>query len=190
MPPGDRGRRDGPGRPDAAWRPDTPGWPSALDGRARSPSELLDNLRLRLSQLAENHPSAPRWPEAHGGRDARPHAHGVDRADDHPAAGREPAAGDLAAASGGAAADDGAVPADSQADADERAGVGDDEATGPLADAIRAARLVDGPLARAADGGAMGKLTLPGSWGKPEPYRPWFMSGEPGSPWWAAESDL
>src|SRR5215470_16714548 len=32
----------------------------APDGRARSPAELLDNLRLRLSELPGNHPSAPR----------------------------------------------------------------------------------------------------------------------------------
>jgi hypothetical protein len=55
-------------------------------GAARSPAELLDELRLRLSQLPENHPSAPRekgdarprgWPERpeppeRPGRAARP----------------------------------------------------------------------------------------------------------------------
>src|SRR6266852_2304535 len=34
--------------------------PGAPDGRPRSPAELLDNLRLRLSELPPNHPSAPR----------------------------------------------------------------------------------------------------------------------------------
>ena len=34
--------------------------------------------------------------------------------------------------------------------------------------------------------GGLGDLDLPGLRGTSEAYRPWFMSGEPGSPWWAA----
>ncbi len=33
-------------------------------------------------------------------------------------------------------------------------------------------------------------MSLPDRTSGAEAYRPWFMSGEPGSPWWAAGDDL
>ena len=33
-------------------------------------------------------------------------------------------------------------------------------------------------------------MSLPDRTSGAEAYRPWFMSGEPGSPWWATGDDL
>jgi len=35
--------------------------------------------------------------------------------------------------------------------------------------------------------GVLGETSLFASRGLAEPYRPWFMSGEPSTPWWAAD---
>jgi hypothetical protein len=69
--------------------------------------------------------------------------------------------------------------------ADDRADASSDLRPGWIADFIRAARLDDGavPLTD----GMLAALDLPGSVGHVDPYRPWFMDGEPGGPWWAAE---
>jgi hypothetical protein len=164
------------------------------DGRARTPSELFDNLRLRLSQLAENHPSALRPAETGGPGES---------------ALREP---------GGRPESPGAAePAgsDEPAGADEPAGGSDKPGGDERAEAGQ-----DVPIARPADGGGgprgdvladphaggalrdldmgdlnlgdldLGDLDLPGLRGASEGYRPWFMSGEPGAPWWAVPEDL
>jgi hypothetical protein len=66
--------------------------------------------------------------------------------------------------------------------------VGSDVWPGWIADVIRAARFDDGALALA--DGMLASFDLPGSGGHDDPYRPWFLSGEPGSPWWAAADGL
>jgi hypothetical protein len=169
--------------------------PRALDGRARSPAELLDNLRLRLSQLPENHPSAfretylgpeasvgrgrdgkftPRpqpWPERDRLRDAAQY----DGPRDYGPRDYGPARDGFrdGGAQDGAQQNDGRVPAG-----------------GSLGDLIRAVREAGDTLADLADDGALGDIDLypgafPGS-AYSEPYRPWFMSGDMGTPWFAA----
>src|SRR5262245_61621122 len=134
-------------------------------GNPRSPAELLDNLRLRLGQLADNHPSAvagsssarrleaaqeqapPRERDDHGPREQHRDDHGE-------TAGRETAGG--------------------SALADIVRGVKD------VADALTALQLV---------GGRTEIELVTGSDGA-DPYRPWFMSGEPTTPWFASRPDL
>ena len=146
--------------------------PGGADGRARSPAELLDNLRLRLSQLPENHPSAFRqadeWrlPE----RDAGPWAAAPDRRSSRGSADELRGSADAGAEVGVGA---------SQADVAAPAG-------GSLADLIRAVRDTGDSLAESIGDGVLGDIaTLPPGT-HAESYRPWFMSGEPGVPWFAA----
>jgi hypothetical protein len=136
------------------------------DGRARSPAELLDNLRLRLSQLPENHPSAFR--DAVNVRE-RP----AER--DGDTAGSPRSARDAVRAS-----DERRPDAPAPQDDDPAAG------GGSLSDLIRAVRDTGDSLAESLGEGMLTDIgSLPG--GIPsEPYRPWFMSGDPGVPWFAA----
>ena len=141
-------------------------------GGARSPSELFDNLRLRLSQLAENHPSAPQRAEPGGGpRESPPRRPGpADAVPEREQFARPHAVPEHDEVGGPAAAAEGATAADAEgaAEAGERTGAGAG-AGGAL--------------------GALGELDLPGLRGASEAYRPWFMSGEPGAPWWAADEN-
>jgi hypothetical protein len=122
-----------------------------VDGRSRSPAELLDNLRLRLSRLPENHPSAFR--KADDRREA-PAETDVDRWSDGV----------------GASQDDGPAPDG-----------------GSLADLIRSIRDTSDSLAETIGEGMLGDIgTLPRGIHS-EPYRPWFMSGDPGVPWFAVD---
>jgi len=186
--------------------------PWVPDGRARPPAELLDNLRLRLSQLADNHPSAPRsrhpradwgaprdwgpprgWP-ASGDGDG-PGDWGAPRDSDGPGDWDGPGdrgvpedrrwrpEQDASAGEGEAAERDIGSPADQPADTDAEAG-----GFGGLADAIRAASRLSDAFPASVDGGWLGEMSLFASGGQAEPYRPWFMSGEPLTPWWAADS--
>jgi hypothetical protein len=75
-------------------------------------------------------------------------------------------------------------PADQPADADDAEAGG----FGGLADAIRAASRLNDAFPASVDGGWPGEMSLFASGGQAEPYRPWFMSGEPLTPWWAADS--
>jgi hypothetical protein len=164
---------------------DPPGDPGA---RARSPAELLDNLRLRLRQLPDGHPSAVRDRDA--GRDAQPApeppAERIKKpaqADDYgepddPRAGGPVAGGPVA---------DGSV-ADSEA-GDTAAGDGTDAPApgeGSLADLIRSIKDAGDALSAPADAGLLGEMDVFAGSGNGDPYRPWFMSGEPGTPWFAA----
>lgn len=124
--------------------------------RARSPEELLDNLRLRLRQLDANHPSAP-------GAD---HAGGEPENADGADVGDAPDVPDGQEAGAGAAATDG--PAGSGRAA------GDSGPAGPAA----------GLPGRGF--GGLASMELPGRDRRGNPYRPWFMAGEPGSPWWTS----
>jgi len=169
--------------------------PGVPDGRARPPAELLDNLRLRLSELPANHPSAPsaegrRAAPGGAGRassDAAP-ARAVERDDAVPAhaapdqapaghgggRGRDHARGEPASAAKAGAAGE-ADPPGSEA--------GEAAAGGILGDALRTPRLTGDAPAGAGDA----VLGAPGRAGPGEAYRPWFMSGEPGIPWWAGD---
>ena len=129
--------------------------------RTRAPGELLDELRLRLDRLAAGHPSS--------GRDLPDES---------------------------AAEDEQAWEADEDwdaADAAEDLELDRDLPDGPAADggmpgghappdAGRAGR-----PASAADGGS-GQLAA-GRPGGGDPYRPWFMTGETATPWFAAGDD-
>jgi hypothetical protein len=149
-----------------------------VDGRARLPAELIDNLRLRLSQLPENHPSAFR------------------KADDLLEA---PAETDFDRWSEVPAPADSVLPQDSadesrgSANADVEVGVGTSQGAGPaqsggsLADLIRSIRDASDSLAETIGEGMLGDLgTLPRGIHS-EPYRPWFMSGDRGVPWFAVD---
>jgi len=144
-------------------------------GQGRSPAELLDNLRLRLSQLADNHPSAPRRGETGHGPGEPPLRDGADAVQE----GGEPARPDAMPESGELGQPE-VVP-----EAGDGSGRGAPGGDGPGGDGPGG----DGPGGPAARGGP-GDLNLPGLRGGSEAYRPWFMSGEPGAPWWAAGEDL
>jgi hypothetical protein len=150
-------------------------WPAGhrLDGRggpderARRPEELLDNLRLRLSQLAANHPSAPGEGNGHGERvrdryPAEPDEGWPDEGwpDDSRRGENQPGAEEPESVPG--------------QDPASQGGPGGGQ-RGPAADSLRPAA---GP-------GVLATMQLPGRGRDGGQYRPWFMAGEPGSPWWA-----
>jgi hypothetical protein len=168
-------------------------------GDARSPAELLDELRLRLRQLPDNHPSAragqdDRRPSAEFEPDEHESAElerpevesaGVERSEVEPAEGElgevEPAEGELGEREPGEVAGGTADPARAA-----RTGGDAGRSLGGLLDRLRdldaAGQLPD--LA----GWTSGELDL--SWPRhPETYRPWFMSGDPSAPWFASDSD-
>ena len=158
------------------------------EGRARQPGELLDQLRERLANLDQNHPSAERWPadstsssdnEATAEPFAPPEQPAVpaevaaradttrDRPDPDPDSGR-PDAGPTADQPSGE------QPAAS-ADASPAAGesVQDRSGNAPAADRGR-------ELGQSEIGPDRGR-----SPGSGDPYRPWFASDEPITPWFA-----
>jgi hypothetical protein len=180
---------------------------SAADGRARSPAELLDNLRLRLSQLPENHPSALRdtsdvqrgaanWDDG-----ARSRQHPGESLRDWPR-GRQ-ASAELSAARDDKGWPDFMAPHDkvsppgfadeSRRSAEASADAHDDGSPpsgGSLADLFRAARDACDALAESADAGVLGDIEVfPGN-ARYDPYRPWFMSAEPLTPWFAVGDGL
>jgi len=167
--------------------------PGVPDGRPRSPAELLDNLRLRLSELPPNHPSAPRAAGRVEPSDrARPS--GRPAPADQPAPPGEPEPSGQAEPPGQRAPDERAA-----ADGARRPeGSGDsrgpqpDDADGPglVGEAIRAARMAGGALASTADASGQAMMNLADQVSPSDAYRPWFMSGEPGAPWWAADNDM
>jgi hypothetical protein len=144
-------------------------------GAARSPAELLDNLRLRLSQLPENHPSAVRDPAPE--RDRR-----KDRLADRPV-------DDAIERSEASAEGGGEQVAEPEAGADDP---GSDDPRGAdrgsFADLIRAIKEAgDEASLSGADLSAFGEFGLFAGSGGADPYRPWFMDGEPGTPWFAED---
>ncbi|HEX6934060.1 MAG TPA: hypothetical protein VF162_18105 [Streptosporangiaceae bacterium] len=145
--------------------------PAEPADRARPPAELLDNLRLRLRQLADNHPSAWRDDDAlrdHGRPGGEPP--GEPSAD----AGLADGAFDEIADETGAENTPGDA-ADAQAPRE-----------GSLADLIRAIKGAGGTLSGHADAGLLGTMDLTAGGRSGDPYRPWFMSGESSTPWFAA----
>ncbi len=164
-------------------------WPPVeRDGRARSPEELLDNLRLSLSDLAARHT----FPQRH--RDSRTDVDGppdhdayldpnfhraaeTKRDRDVPYNSDVPHDRDMPYADGPG---HGAAPESDGSDHD-----GADH-SGGLWDAIRAARELNDAFPGLA-AGPPSDLGLFADHGYEEPYRPWFMSGDPSTPWWAAD---
>jgi hypothetical protein len=153
----------------------------SLDGRttpgdrARPPEELLDNLRLRLSQLADNHPSAPREWEPDCWREDDDAGHPVVASDD-----RLDEVTRDGSAQGGSFAD--LHCAVDLTGSQGRAGPGRSTLTQAAGWAADAARAAGGGV------GALATTELPVRGGTGDPYRPWFMAGELGSPWWASGS--
>ncbi len=187
---------------------DTRARPWAPDGRARPPAELLENLRLRLNQLADNHPSARRdrhmpgdWsaPRDWDGRGNWDAPRNLDASEDWAGPGDWGAPADRGApgdwrwrpaqdawtGEGEAAGQDTRGPGDRPADADD----GQPGRLGGLADAIRAASRRGDAFPASVDGGlgVLDETSVFANRGLAEPYRPWFMSGEPSTPWWAAD---
>jgi len=148
----------------------------APEDAARPPSELLSQLRQRLDRLAGNHPSSP---AADRPRDVRREPGGEPE---------EPELPDwLDGGAGERSRDeeppDGAGPdeppdlaAPHQADSPDAA---------PWPDQPAPADPGDAPWAGSMDGGGSGPDD-PARQDGSEAYRPWFMSGEAGSPWFAA----
>jgi hypothetical protein len=175
---------------------------SAPDRSARTPGELLDNLRLRLSLLPENHPSAVRDPDPDSDRDQAPGRQPDADREPSPAGSiqepgdrrqpPEPAASDQDRSDGLAA--DGTDPPQDDPDegaADEPADRADDPAAadgGSLADLIKAVKEAGDALSPSgADMSTLGEFGLFAGSGGADPYRPWFMDGEPGTPWFAED---
>ena len=136
--------------------------PGDRAGNPRSSAELLDNLRLRLAQLAENHPSAVtgcgRARQFESER-ALPHER-----DDHGP--REQAC-------------------DDQGDS-----VGHDTTRGGgFADLVRGVKDVAGALSGSQGTEGPAEIGLAAS-RSADPYRPWFMAGDPATPWFAIRSGL
>ena len=170
-------------------------FPGVPDGRARSPAELFDNLRLRLSELPANHPSAVRHadqPAAAGDRALSECSTTADldlRAGDSRRGGRKESAGHDSPL--GTDQDDrGASPTVGEAGDTRKGEPGDASRAGPLDEVILAARMARDTFSGAADAGALAVSNIAAEIGPSEAYAPWFMSGEGTVPWWAAGDDL
>jgi hypothetical protein len=154
------------------------GWERSLDqrdspdGRARPPGELLDNLRHRLSELPASHPSA----QADLRSDRGP--------------GQEP---DQAAQGAGSQdeefADAGSWPG-GEFPSPHRAvdpGTAEPGQGGRREPGSRPGGWAGGAARATATGlAALATMELPARARTGDPYRPWFMAGEPGAPWWAS----
>jgi hypothetical protein len=157
------------------------------DGRARPPAELLDNLRLRLSQLPENHPSAIRQTSQdapatseHGGA---PHVQGSrDRVAPRDRISLAESSEDLG---GSREAED----VGESREAAARQHDGQAPGGGSLGDLIRAVKEAGDAFAGSAGSGAFADVDVLLGGSQSEPYRPWFMAGEVGTPWFAATGE-
>src|SRR5215467_6157595 len=145
----------------------------APDGRARSPAELLDNLRLRLSGLPGNHPSAPRAEDRQDNSDrALPSSRGIPS--------DPPTSRDRAQRSG-------RVEPPDQEQPDDDAAVGQLTRSG---DRTNGAAPSADRLAALGNTGSVAMMNVVDRARRAEAYRPWFMCGESAAPWWAADADL
>lgn len=169
-------------------------WPPvARDGRARSPEELLDNLRRSLGDLKARYTIAQRTGDAPSDWDAPP---------DYDAY------LDWNVVHGGDEQPDRDVPYDhhtpydhgpyDHTPYDDLVGHNDGQDLGSRArdvtdrgggiwDGLRAARELNDAFPGLAAAGPASELDLFADHGHEEPYRPWFMSGDPSTPWWAAD---
>ena len=157
--------------------------------RARSPEELFDNLRLSLSNLAARY-APERYRDVGPDRDAAPgyHAH-LDAATCAVDAPERVTAGDRDAPRGHDVPDDQGVGRGDAGDlADHKAAddAGADHGGG-VWEAIRAARALSDAFPGLAAANPYEDLGIFADHGYEEPYRPWFMSGDPSTPWWAAD---
>jgi hypothetical protein len=137
------------------------------DGSARSPGELLDALRERLERLEPNHPSAygPRPAEAQV-EAAAPDQDVAAGAEDVPDDARPPRdTPDDGQVTDGGQPDSAAQPAEAEPE-----GGGWHQAQGGA-----------GGVGRSEAGFEAGTGLI----GQGDPYRPWFVDGEPGTPWFA-----
>ena len=153
---------------DEDWR----AWPRVPDGRARPPAELIDNLRLRLSELPGNHPSTPRAADRQHDLYVLPPGRGMpsDR----------PESRDRAERSGSIEPPDNEPPDDDAAAGQlTRSG---DRTNGAAPSADR--------LANLGNTGGVAMMNVVDRARQAEAYRPWFMCGESAAPWWAADADL
>jgi hypothetical protein len=148
------------------------------EGKSRSPAELLDNLRLRLSQLPENHPSAF--------CDVYRDTHAPDEAARHEQCRRD-SASPLEEIAPPESSDELREPG--RTGVDQPQGDGQTRGSGSLGELIRAVRDTGEAIAGSADG-LLGDIELSAGSTYSEPYRPWFMSGEAGTPWFAAGGDF
>jgi hypothetical protein len=153
-----------------------------LDGAPREPAELLAELRLRLSRLADNHPSAGAGPAGYRRTRDSPPDVGLPWQADSPREGyladgrellREGNAGE------GNLADGRDLPREGNASEGELADRGESPAlAGPPEDpGAEWFRSPAGALPEA-------EFAL-GSRAQAEAYRPWFMSAESAVPWFA-----
>jgi hypothetical protein len=170
-------------------------WPGVPDGRARSPAELFDNLRLRLSELPVNHPSTPRQAGRSDSAGRRvlsewtARADGAPRTCDGATAGSDGPAGQDTPL--GTDQDDRDEAREARGAEDTRQGDPSDASrAGAPDEAILAARMAKDTFTGAADTGALAMMKLAAETGPSEVYPPWFMSGEQAVPWWAAGDDL
>jgi hypothetical protein len=165
------------------------------DLRARPPAELLDDLRLRLSRLADNHPSAQRGRPAPRDWDA-PRQRDAPADLDAPRQLDPPRQRDARADQDAlddwlergdwdafAAERDISAPADQPA-ADDAQAAG----LGGFTDAIRAASRLSDAFPDSPHVASLGDMSFFAHPGQTEPYRPWFMSSDPSTPWWAQDS--
>jgi hypothetical protein len=168
---------------------DSPGSPRRLagvdqafgDGVARPPRELLDQLRERLGRLDAAHPSAD--PDRSADQPSTYETHEADASGEVADVGEaevlDEASGVVAASEVGDQIAGTARPPDGTAGSGGRRGPADGDGGGD-----GGSRSGGGDGGSRSGGGDGGDRVLDGgATPGPSPYRPWFMSGEPGSPW-------
>jgi hypothetical protein len=175
--------------------------PADRGDHARSPEDLFDNLRLSLSNMAARY-APERCRDVGPDRDAPPGHHAnPDATTCAPDAPERVTAGDRDAPRGHDMPDDEGVGRGDAGDLADPvgAGRGDDLAEREAADdagadhgggvweAIRAARALSDAFPGLAAANPYEDLGIFADHGYEEPYRPWFMSGDPSTPWWAAD---
>jgi len=142
-------------------------WP---DGGPRPPAELFDQLRYRLARLADNHPSAGAEPlpgEPQGGEPPAESPEGEELRAESP---------------------DGEPPADQTGPGVRMPGDGTADAGLTARQDVLAGREAGPDADGAGWPGIAGLADIPLSPpGQDEPYRPWFMTGESLTPWFAAD---
>lgn len=152
------------------------------EGRARQPTELLDQLRERLSRLDANHPSAPPWQAENPVTEFSAEANADSEAE--PVASPDGSLGqvDLQQV---------ATPAPSQSDHHPARDAGSRDAHRQRRpDAGRDAGFNSSENAsESANAPDQGSFEASPGWGRRpaagNPYRPWFAADEPITPWFA-----
>jgi len=163
--------------------------PANRGDQARSPEDLFDNLRLSLSNLAARY-APERCRDVGQDRDTPPGYHANPDANTRAVDARERAtAGHPDAPRGHDMPDDQSAGRGDAGDLDEHQ-AGDTTAAnhgGGVWDAIREARALSDAFPDLPAADLSGDSGIFADHGYEEPYRPWFMSGDPSTPWWAAD---